>query len=497
MRTFVFIAIFFTISLVSFGQHINYSISGVTNKRITPVGSFDFIDEGKQITLINASSNSVDKSFYQATVNGSTMKISISDIKKVTFGNPTNSSELWQNIRVKSDLDESLLLKGYQYDIRKDLEDETIDLLQNLERSYGFFNDEFIEDYIQGLLYKIHPIKLNDGRPGNLVIKVLKTSQPNAFCTPTGTIILTTGLLSTIRSEEELIGVLAHEVAHFVLDHQVVNINKANQRQKRAEFWAGFATAVAAASEAYVAWKYDVNLYGNLTLSTAIISSSIASSINERMGANYSIDQEREADNAAVMTLTLLHIDPKALSAALSRIYYYCTLNGDYYALSGSGTHPDLLSRINKIGRVDPIQFNSKKYDQYISTINTYNAINEFGLKHVETTMSLTSRNMESNLATEDDYILKAMSLRLLYDTPEKNQEALDLLNNAKTLNVTPNNYLFKQEGLTLIRLGRPNDAGEAFKNYLKTLETGGEKSVYVTDQIEWTKKMIFKISVL
>lgn len=89
------------------------------------------------------------------------------------------------------------------------------------------------------------------------------------------------------------------------------------------------------------------------------------------------------------------------------------------------------------------------------------------------------------------------MSLRLLYDTPEKNQEALDLLNNAKTLNVTPNNYLFKQEGLTLIRLGRPNDAGEAFKNYLKTLETGGEKSVYVTDQIEWTKKMIFKISVL
>lgn len=497
MRTFVFVAAFVTLSLVSFSQRITYSISGVTNKRITPIGSADFIEEGKIVTMIEASSNSDYKSFYFASVDGSRLKISKTDLKKITFGNPTNSPELWQNVRIKSDLDESLLLKGYQYDIRKDLEDETIDLIQNLEKSYGFINDEFIEDYIQGLLYKIHPIKLDDGRPGNIVIKILKTSQPNSFCTPTGTIILTTGLLSTIRSEDELIGVLAHEVAHFVLDHQVVNINKANQRQKRAEFWAGFATTIAAASEVYMGVKHDVYPTGNLTLATAILSSSIVTAINERMGANYSIEQELEADNAAEMTLTLLKSDPKALSAALSRIHSYCTLNGDYFELSGSGTHPDLGNRINKIGLVDPSRFNSKKYDQYISSLNTYNAINEYGLRHLETAMDLTTRNIESNQATEDDYILKAMSIRLLYNTPEKNQEALDLLNKAKSLNITPNNYLYKQEGLTFIRLGKPNEAGESFKAYLKTLESGNDKSAYVIDEIEWTKKMIYKIGVL
>jgi hypothetical protein len=111
--------------------------------------------------------------------------------------------------------------------------------------------------------------------------------------------------------------------------------------------------------------------------------------------------------------------------------------------------------------------------------------------------MDLTTRNIESNQATEDDYIVKAMSVELLYNTPEKNQEALDLLNKAKSLNITPNSYLYKQEGLTFIRLGKPNEAGESFKAYLKTLESGNDKSTYVIDEIEWTKKMIYKIGVL
>lgn len=489
-----------TTSLTFFGQTLTYSLSGTTNNNISILGAEEnknILDSGKKIEIFFCLADPTYGNCYIAKSEGSSFKISFSDIKQITFDKPGTKEELWQLIRINSDLDESLVTKGYQYNMRKDMEAEATDALQNFEKYYGFFYDEYLEDYIQTLLYKIHSITLNDGRPGNLTAKILKTSTPNAFCLPTGTIILTTGLLSTIRSEDELIGILAHEVAHFVLDHHVVNINKAITRQKRAEFWSGFATVVAAASDAYLSSKHKYYPSGTLTLATAILSSAIATSINDRLGANYNINQEWEADNAATKVLTFLGKDPKALSVALSRIQDYCILNADYLALAGSGTHPALPSRIGKIGYADPTTFNSIKYDRIISLVNTYNSMNEYELQHLETTLNLTNRSIESGVGTEDDYLLKAMSIRLLYDTPEKNQEALDLINKAKSLNIAPHSYILKEEGLTLLRLRRQKEASEAFTNYGRSLESEIDKSGYVLDEIEWTKKMINKLTVL
>lgn len=498
-KLYVFILLFSS-PFTFFGQTIKYSISGVTNKSISILGAEEtknHIDIGTKIEILYCLADPTFGNCYIVKSNDSSFKISFSDIKRITFDTPSTREEVWQLIRINSDFDGLFITKGYQYDIRKDLEAEASDALQNFEKYYGFFNDEFLEDYIQTLLYKIHRITLNDGRPGNLAVKILKSCAPNAFCMPTGTIILTTGLLSTIRSEDELIGVLAHEVAHFVLDQQMVNINKAITRQKRAEFWSGFSTAIAAASEAYLTAKYNYYPTGTLTIATAMLSSSIANSINDRIGASYNLDQEYEADNAATLVLTHLGKDPKALSAALSRIQNYCILNGDYLALSGSGTYPALQSRIGKIGQVDPNALNSLRYDQIISLVNTYNSMNEYALQHLEATLNLTNRSIESGVGTEDDYLLKAMSVRLLFDTPEKNKEALELINKAKTLNIAPHSYIYKEEALTLIRLGRQKEASEALTNYLMSLESEKDVSSYVLDEIDWTKKMINKVTVL
>jgi Zn-dependent protease with chaperone function len=415
----------------------------------------------------------------------------------MTFDKPKDIAILWQIVRFGSDLDESINSKGYQYDLRKDLEDETFDMIQNIQKYYGFFEDEYLEDYVQRLLYQIHPITLDDGRPGNLSVKIIKSSSPNAFCTPSGLLFLTTGLFSTIRSEDELVGVLAHEVAHFVLDHQIVNINKAISRQKSVEFWTGVATAIAATVDAYLATKNEYYVPGNLTYSTAILSYSIANSINERIGTNYNHSQELEADNAATMVLECLHRETKALGAALSRIKEYCILNGDYLALSGSGTHPGLDDRINKIGKMDPSTLDILKYDRLISFLNTYNASSEFYLKHIETSIELASRNIEAGVGIEDDYLIKAMAIRQLNDTPEKNQEAIELIEKAKMLNIVPTNYTFKQEGITLLRLGRTKEAVQSFKTYLNNLEKITEKTGNLGKEIEWTRKMISKVNLL
>ena len=117
---------------------------------------------------------------------------------------------------------------------------------------------------------------------------------------------ISTGLLSTLKSEEELLGVIAHEISHFVLDHSMININKAIERRKKAEFWAAFATGVAAAAEGYSAASTGYYSGGTLTMSTAILAYSIASEVLDRLGLEYSREQESKADESAKELMKLI-----------------------------------------------------------------------------------------------------------------------------------------------------------------------------------------------
>ena len=55
---------------------------------------------------------------------------------------------------------------------------------------------------------------------------VLEAPQLNAFATPGGNIFITRGLLERMKSEAELAGVLAHEIAHVLKKHHLKAIQK-------------------------------------------------------------------------------------------------------------------------------------------------------------------------------------------------------------------------------------------------------------------------------
>ena len=48
---------------------------------------------------------------------------------------------------------------------------------------------------------------------------IVETRSPNAFALPGGVVVVTSGLLETLKSESELVAVLAHEVGHVELSH--------------------------------------------------------------------------------------------------------------------------------------------------------------------------------------------------------------------------------------------------------------------------------------
>jgi len=58
---------------------------------------------------------------------------------------------------------------------------------------------------------------------------VLEAPQLNAFATPGGNIFITRGMLERMKSEAELAGVLAHEIAHVLRKHHLKAIQKGAQ----------------------------------------------------------------------------------------------------------------------------------------------------------------------------------------------------------------------------------------------------------------------------
>jgi len=430
----------------------------------------------------------------------------VGDLKDLIF-DVKDSKNFWFDQAIKGNVYGNISKNPalFQYDLRKEMELDALDYLEKLEENHLILEDRFLENYLYSLVYKIYPGSLEDGRPGIVNVTIVKDVDPNAFICPNGSMIITTGLLTIINSDEELIAVMAHEISHFVLDHAVINVNKATQRQKRAEFWAAFATGLAAASDIYLASQNEYYVPGALTYSTAVLSYTIASEINARLGLQFTREQEIEADNCTVELLKLNQIDPTALSSVLNKIKNYCIINGDYYSISGEGTHPALAERIKNIGV--PKDFPSSSFDRTFSSIISLSAILEFNSKHFKACQNLVNRNIKAGVPTEDDYILKATTNLYLFNNDEKNNEALDLINKAKALNISPTINLYKQEALALIRLNRNQDAIKAFENYLSSIDQWyidldkikNERSWaltkdYLDKEKEWTAKMIYKL---
>jgi Zn-dependent protease with chaperone function len=468
------------------------NLSGTVKSQISVVGLPISLEPDEKINVIGITKQDVSL-LYLLERDKARLPIALKDIDKIEFTRQETVQQAWQLFALNSDIYKSLAENGYQYDLRNELDEESNEYLSMINNNDLCFDDAYLEDYLQSILYKIHPITLGDRRPGNLNIEIIKDPAPNAFCLPNGTIVVNTGLLSMIDSEEELTALLAHEIAHFVLDHYVVNYNAEIQRQNRAAFWAGIATAAAAVTEGYLAYKNPYYIPGGLTYSTAVISALLATSITERLGLKYSRLQESEADMASVNILEFLGIDPIALSSVLSKLEKYSIRVGDYYALSDQGSHPGLPTRIKAIGDLGDKKFYDSEYHKLISFVNTYNANEEYNLKHFIKCDELVQKNIESGVAVEDDYILKAMVTRALYDTPEKNMEALEYLQIAKSLSVVPNPFVFKQEGITYLRLNNNMEANNSFQRYLAELESIEDPSDYILNEIAWTKKMIHK----
>ena len=88
---------------------------------------------------------------------------------------------------------------------------------EQIEKEYKLVNDEAALKRLQAITAAIAPVTQ---RPQVVyTCKILDTPGLNAMAIPGGTIYVTKGLLDAVESDDELAGVLAHEIAHNSLCH--------------------------------------------------------------------------------------------------------------------------------------------------------------------------------------------------------------------------------------------------------------------------------------
>ena len=480
-------------------------------------------DEGKKISVgdifeifsmswdVNPINNTwVCELFLKNPANNLGTNISQSEIANFTFIEINSPDKVWNEILLKSEVLPNISKRGLQYEIRNSMIEDDQEYLNKLFKTGQIYKEEYFEDYLYTLSTKIHPGTLDDGRQGNVSFYILDNILPNAFCLSNGTIIITTGLLSTIQSEDELVGIIAHEIAHFVLDHQILNKNAIADRKKRADFWASFATSIAAVADGYLASQYRNHPTGALTYSVAMASVLISQEILSEMGLKFSQEQEKEADIAANNILASLKYNKLGLKVALRRIKEHLILTGDFISLTGKGSHPDIDSRIGEDGEiVDISKFTKSEYLVNSSLITSTTAEHQmFDYAHHLKALELVERNIKNNVAVESDYLIKAIVNRRLSNSKESNENAIKNLEKALSLNISNDPRIYKHLGISYLRINNKIKAKDAFlayienrnnwlKKYENEIHTYKGDIDFVQNEMFWARKMIYKIDEL
>ena len=175
--------------------------------------------------------------------------------------------------------------------------------LRSLRGQTSIMNDPMVQEYVESLVYRL--ASYSDLKEPDLDIVVVNSRQINAFAVPGGVIGLNAGLFLNADSEDEVGGVVAHEIAHVSQRHfarRYLDSKKVN-------------TAVLAAMLASLA----VAIAGDGEAGMAGMAATQAGAIQAQLA--YSRQNEREADRVGMQTLAAAGMDPDAMPRFFERMH--------------------------------------------------------------------------------------------------------------------------------------------------------------------------------
>ncbi len=220
----------------------------------------------------------------------------------------------------------------------RELSKEFLDLLK---KQLTLIEDPVIVDYVNGVGQKL--LAALPEQPFEYHFYVVKQDVYNAFATPAGHIFIYSGLLAAMDNEDELAGILAHEISHVVSRHISEKIERAKTLNvlSLAGMIAGILLGAAGAGEA----------------GQAVLIGSAAGT--QSMMLAYSRADEDEADQLGLNLLYRAGYDGEGMVTMFEKIRSKQWFGADdipTYMM----THPAVESRIADINR--RVQQHDQKY---------------------------------------------------------------------------------------------------------------------------------------
>jgi predicted Zn-dependent protease len=174
-----------------------------------------------------------------------------------------------------------------------------------LTHTYPLYRNARLTEYLNLIG---QTIALHTDKPatfGGYHFALLDSSEVNAFACPGGIILITRGMLSSVKSEDELAAVLAHEIAHFIHRDGIAAIQSSR--------WSEALMVIGGNAARQFGPKETAQL-------VSLFEGSIDDVFKTLVVNGYGRDQEREADRSALGYLAAAGYDPQALTGYLRRL---------------------------------------------------------------------------------------------------------------------------------------------------------------------------------
>ena len=183
-------------------------------------------------------------------------------------------------------------------------------MLQEMRAYDMVLDDPLLSDYIGSLGYRL--VAASDRADSGFTFFIVRDQQINAFAAPGGFVAVNAGLINVMGSEDELAGVLAHEISHVQQQH----ILRAFEDQKKMSIpimLAMVGVMIAAAGRTDDAAPAALVAGQSLMIQRQI---------------NFTRGDEAEADRVGIALLARAGIDPNAMAGAFQELQKVMRVNG-------------------------------------------------------------------------------------------------------------------------------------------------------------------------
>ncbi|MDR1073054.1 MAG: M48 family metalloprotease [Treponema sp.] len=204
----------------------------------------------------------------------------------------------------------------------------------NILSNYKLYTKEpELTAYVNNVL---NVLVINSSRPviyNGYHAAILDTDEINGFSTSGGHIFITRGLLDATDSEDALAAVLAHELAHILLQHSIKSI-------KNSRFTGALQQVADIAAESV-----------GLDELTQIFDESIREAVSNALDKGYSREQEYEADVAAISLLAAAGYTPSGIVRMLERVKAHSEGKSAFPSVGSvlQSTHPSPEDRLQEV----------------------------------------------------------------------------------------------------------------------------------------------------